>query len=248
MLYLSDNRFGALRAGAFAGLDSLYLLNLERSGITSLGPGLFAGTPHLRYLSVRQNRLRELMPEALRALALRDFDLGSNPGTPFTFAPTPVAMSVDNAGLGAPVELAVEIASAAPFPVEARLLASGGSLSSSRLAVHAGEVRSRNVVVVTPDGDTPVTVSVGDVELPRPDGCSGVPVGLSGNVCYRGVRVAPGPPVVLYGMDDRALTQGRDVDVIDLVEVFAYFLGAAGLRGLVQRPGGGGGSALTTAS
>ena len=233
-LNLWGNRLGVLRRGAFDGLDNLNVLRVRQGGVTSIEAGLFEATPRLRHLSASDNRIRELTRGALQGLRFAVFvDLQGNPGAPFTLAPSPVVVPSERGGVRLPVEVGVEVAPAVPFRVFATLAASGGSLSRTGLDVGAGEVRSWRSVTVTPDGDGPVTVSI-DRELEvsgsssYPLACgSGILVGLWYPACYRGFRLAAGPPLVLYGVEDRVLARGRDAETIDLVEVFTYFLGTA---------------------
>ena len=230
-LSLAENRLGAVQAGAFDGLDRLIVLNLFRSGVTSFEPGLFDATPTLRRMTLQESRIRELAPGMLRGLALADFDLRENPGSPFTFAPTPVVVAATEMEpmAGQPLEVAVEVASAAPFNMDVVLAASSGAVSKQTLRVAAGETRGEAVTIV-PDGNEPVTVSVDGTPLVTEAGrnwCSGRPLisGLTRGHCYRGVRVAAGPPLELYGIANRSLTLGRGSDTVDLVGVFSYFLG-----------------------
>ena len=229
-LSLAENQLGVVQKGAFDGLDLLFELNLWRSGVTSLEPGLFdARSP--RRMTLAESRLRTLGPGALRGLDLQDFDLRGNPGAPFTFAPTPVALPVAEAAAGRAAEVAVEILSAAPFEVTATLGASGGSVSRRNVRIAPGEVRS-DAFTVTPEGDGPVTVRVAGqpraVWNPRSRCSPRRVIGLTGrDACYRGVRVAAGPPLVLYGIEDRSLTLGQGSESIELAGVFSYFLGSA---------------------
>ena len=210
-LILWGNRFGRVPAHAFAGLDWLTVMHLARAGITAFEPGVFDAVPHLDRMTLLENRIRSLEPGTLSGLNLSNFDLRGNPGAPFTFAPTPVPLAALDATTATPAEIAVEIASAAPFEVTATLSASGGKLSRRTVRVPAGEVRSE-AVTVTPDGDGPVTVTVGEapeVGTTSPYQCyDSRRIGLTWGYCYRGVRVAPGPPLVLYGFPDQEWTPG----------------------------------------
>ena len=229
-LVLWGNRLGPVSVGAFDGLRLLYQLNLWRTGITSFEPGVFDATPILRRITLRESRFRELAPGTLRGLDLWDFDLRGNPGAPFTFAPTPVALPLSESGVGQPLEIAVEIASAVPFGVNAALSATGGTLSRREVRIAAGKVRAEDAVTVTPDGDGPVTVRIDGqpAVISSRSNCNGSgQMGLTSGYCYRGMRVEAGPPLVLYGLADRDLTLGRGAETVDLSGVFSYFLGAA---------------------
>ena len=224
-LWLSSNRLGALRAGTFDGLASLVDLYLYNAGVTSLEAGVFDSMPALRYLQLEKNRLRNLAPGVLRGVR-GGIDLRANPGTPFTFAPRPVLIPGSEPVAGQPVNVALEIASAEPFAVHVPLAASGGLLSVNGEWVPAG-VDINGSISAMPDGDGPVTVRIDGPLRVRSPCPRNLLFGNSQNHCYRGARLAAGPPLVLYGFADRQLTLGRGAETIDLVGVFSYFLGAA---------------------
>ena len=229
-LVLWGNRLGQVPMGAFDGLDHLLELNLEQSGVTAFEPGVFDGLDLLRRMTLQANGFRELEPGGLRGLDLSDFDLRDNPGTPFTFAPAAVALREPDSMAGQPLAIAVENASAAPFNLDVTLGVSGGTLSRRKVRIAAGEARSEPFTV-TPEGDGPVTVAVNAkpaVVTSYRDTCGRrAPIGLTRGYCYRGLRVAPGPPLLLNAIEDRSLTLGQGVETVDLSGVFSYFLGAA---------------------
>ncbi len=233
-LDLSHNRLGMLRKGAFQGIDDLRYIDLTDNAISAFEPGVFE-EPGVRLGIVRagRNRIRELAPGALRGLRTFRLELHGNPGTPFTVAPRPVVVDLEAGAPGQLLETELEIASASPTFVHAYLVASGGSVSTDALTVGQGSVRSEGKATVTPDGDGPVTVRIaGEPTVGSPgrktDFCgSGVQIGSSLRACYRGLRLAAGPPLVLYGIEDRSLLRGREAEEIDLAEVFSYFVGTA---------------------
>ena len=236
LLWLYDNRLGVLRSGAFDGLDSLTQLFAQRAGITALEPGAFAGLRRLRTLWLRKNALQELPPGALEGLGyLRALNLLANPGTPFTFAPTPVlAPGPASGGALQPVSVALDVSQGAPFHIEATLAADGGTLtedglpSDGELLILKGQTSSvsDDRPEVTPDGDAPVTVRL---DGPLRGWVSGCPddllYGDTEDHCYRGVRLEAGPPLLAYGIEDRELVPARGPDTIDLAAAFQYFLG-----------------------
>ena len=232
VLLLPGNRLGALEAGAFRGLK-LSALDLWNSGVTSLEAGVFEGQDQMRRLYLADNRIRKLGPGALRGVRRHTlFLMHDNPGTPFTFAPTPYAVLAETTAPGEPVEIAVRIASAAPFWVGVSLAANGGSLSRRETTVYAGEVNNHDPwrpITVTPDGDGPTTVRIDGLPYLFSDySCRyGEMFALNATGCYRGVRLAAGPPLVLFGIADRSFVRGRGAETVDLVSVFSYFLGAA---------------------
>ena len=237
-LWLSQNRLGVLGSGTFAGLDRLDTLYLYQAGVTTLEPEAFAGLPRLRKLWLEKNALRELAPGALEGLRnLRELDLRGNPGTPFTFAPTPaLAPGPAFGGVPQPVSVALELAQGAPFNIDATLAADGGTLtrdglpSEGLLRLGTGDASSKDNhpngrLEVTPDGDAPVTVRLDGP--PRASGrCSASRLyGDSDDSCHRGVRLEAGPPLLVYGIEDRELVPARGPEAIDLAAAFQYFLG-----------------------
>ena len=230
-LYLPYNSLGVLRNGVFDGLDYLYRLSLYRGGVKAFEAGLFEATPRLHEIFADTSAIRRLGFGALVGLgqvAVAHFY--ANPGSPFTVAPTPVLVGAGNGVRGQPLEIALEIASAAPFGARASIVASGGSVSRDALTVGPGRIRSSGNATVTPDGDGPVTVRI----AAEPDLVAGASdwrceprIGTSLRACYLGFRLAAGPPLVLYGIEDRSMTRGREAEHVDLAEVFSYFVGTA---------------------
>ncbi len=230
VLDLSNNRLGTLRAGPFQGHVSISSINLSQAGVTSFEPGAFEALSRVGHVWAAGNGIRELARGALRGIGWKGhFKLHHNPGAPFTFAPTPVVAGVAEGAVGQPLEIALEIASAAPVPVYVSLTASGGSLSADELLLARGDVRSRRRATVTPHGDGPVTVRIAGAPASSDgDPCeSGVLIGPSARACFSGARLASGPPLVLYGIEDRSLVRGSRAEHIDLAEVFSYFVGTA---------------------
>ena len=235
-LALRWNPLGELRTGAFKGLDSLNRLYLNDVDLASLAPGVFDDTPRLDVLDLEKNRLRDIAPGTFRGLRLRGLHLGGNPGAPLAFAPRPVVHAAWDPSAGGPVGVAVEVLPEAPFPVDATLEASGGSLSVRDVHVPPGQALGDTAVSVAPDGDGPVKVRVGQARWPgdlgqefrpsRNDG-GGLAVGVDLGYGYSGFRVAPGPPLVLQGIADRALALGRGPEAIDLAGAFPPSLGLA---------------------
>ncbi|MCY3793286.1 MAG: leucine-rich repeat protein [Gammaproteobacteria bacterium] len=243
VLYLRWNRLGALRAGTFGGLDSLDWLYLVGAGITSLERGALDGMPSLQVLDLERNGLWRIPPGAFTGQDLRGLHLEGNPGAPFVFAPTPALLPEQGPlDRGQPVAVRLHLSPEAPFLVEGQLSASGGSLSAvggwspERQHIDPGWAHSGGAAVV-PDGNGLVTVRVDDIWWPGAAGDvdHGGPVINVGDLQitidyrygYSGFRLEPGPPLVLYGIEDRSLTAGRGPESIDLAGVFSYFLGFA---------------------
>ena len=235
-LTLDGNSLGPLRPGAFVGLDRLAFLYMFDSGVTSVDPDAFGGLPSLQALDLSKNRIGEIAPGTFSGLGLEGLHLEGNPGEPFTFSPVPVPLPPPDPMEGLPMRLALEAVPEAPFRMTAELSAAGGSLGERSPRIRSGESRS-GPVTATPDGDGPVTVRTGRVRWPGEGGDGPEPStgggdgGLSFTFTerygYSGIRVAPGPPLVLHGFPDVALSQGGGSRTFDLPSVFAYFLGGA---------------------
>ena len=242
-LFLRWNRLGALRAGTFDGLDSLARLHMKGAGVTSLEPGALDGMPKLQVLDLERNGLWRIPPGTFTGQQLEGLHLEGNPGAPFVFAPAPVLLPEQGLSeAGRPILIRLHLSPEAPFWVDGRLSASGGSLSrtdggpSGEQHISPGLAHSGGAEV-SPDGDGPVTVRVDGIRWPGSAGDvdHGGPVVNVGDLQftidygygYSGFRVEPGPPLVLYGIEDRSLTAGRGPESIDLAGVFSYFLGFA---------------------
>ena len=213
-LWLYNNELGDLEPGIFDGLVRLDYLLLSRSHITSILPGTLNHLTSLKNLRLFGNKLRRIAPGTFRGLSLERFTLAGNPGAPFTFAQTPSIIGHSNGNEGYPEALTIDGIPEAPFDIDAELSTIGGTLSATNVRIPAG-TQSSTQVEVTPDGDARVTVRVDRTQ--RRDAQQD----------YHGYRVAPGPPLVLYGFPDVDLTVGRGTRSFDLASVFSYFLGDA---------------------
>ncbi|MCZ0941805.1 MAG: leucine-rich repeat protein [Gammaproteobacteria bacterium] len=226
LLNLQDNPVGVLRNGLFTDLDRLRFLYMHGAGVTSIEPGLFDGVAHLEVLVLEKNRLREVPLGALRGLNLGGLHLAHNPGSPFEFLPTPVAVPPQAPVEGLPLQFALEVVPEAPFPMTAGLFALGASLASHWQQIGSGESLSVPVSLEPEgEGEGLVTVHVNWVQWPGENDVMG-PTSYEGHG-YSGFRVAPGPPLTLYGFADAALSLGGGARTFDLPSVFSYFLGGA---------------------
>ena len=236
-LVLDDNLLGPVRRGTFAGLDRLSFLYMSNAGVTSVEHGALDGLPALDALDLALNRIREIAPGTFRGLDLRGLHLDGNPGMPFAFSPVPVALPPPAPVGGLPMEFALEADPVAPFWMAAELSASGGALSTRSPWFQSGEPRSAPVLA-EPDGDGPMAVRVdrvgwrgddsGEEPAPAPgDGGGGLSFTFTERFGYSGIRVAPGPPLTLYGFPDVEASLGGGPRTFDLPSAFSYFLGGA---------------------
>ena len=222
-LRLRGSSLGTLPAGAFDGLRRLEVLDLSDSGVTRVEPGALDEMVDLSTLLLQKNRLQELESGTFRGLDIWAMHLQDNPGSPFQFLPTPVLHASERV-VGAPVDVGGEVDPEAPFQMRLHLGVAGGSWTRlyDYRKVSAGESRG-SIVGVVPDGNGPVTVTVDGIEWTGLDE-PGIGYPFAGPR-YRGFRVAPGPPLLLYGISDVELTGGRDPRRVDLASVFSHFLG-----------------------
>ena len=233
-LLLVRNELGAIRAGTFDDLGRLHYLDFRDAGVTRLEPGVFDSTSALSVLNLEKNRLQTIAPGTFGGLFLGGLQLHGNPGAPFPFVGTMIPVTAES-GVGRPVRTVLEVTPEPPFKVGADLSVSGGSLSTSKAQIGLFQSPSEDVVV-TPDGDGPVAVRIDRLQGPdvageetaEPDSISGgitilVDIGLG----FSGIRTVPGPPLLLYGIEDRSFVKGRAAETVDLSSVFSYFLDAA---------------------
>ncbi|MCY4497649.1 MAG: leucine-rich repeat protein, partial [Rhodospirillaceae bacterium] len=236
LLSLGRNRLGAIRAGTFDGLGELRTLYMTDAGVTALEPGVFDDTPKLVSLNLTKNRLRTIAPGTFSGVSLAGLPLEGNPGAPFPFFANLTPLPFEP-GAGYPTQFYMEVAPEAPFPVSAKLSASGGSLwGPGEALVYPGEADSA-VHWVEPDTDSPITVRAERVLWPGadveeetngPDGIPGViSITSDPGSDFGGTRVEAGPPLLLYGLSDMAFKRGRGGEAVDLRPAFSYFLGAA---------------------
>ena len=240
-LYLPDNRLAALPPGAFDGSTKLAYLDLSGNRLATLPGSLFAGKTRLWELDLSNNRLTTLPRNIFSdAFALHRLDLSSNllhalpfglleglrfsdymeflalednPGAPFALAAEFVRPSAAGSASDNPAEIMVEVARGASFSMRIGLSAAGGSLSSDEALIAKGTIKSAPFSV-TPAGGGPATVMMGEamnaasrvIALSR----SCAPLDMEG-YCYGGFRLTTGPPLVLHGFLDQALSVGDAV-------------------------------------
>ncbi len=234
LLSLTDNELGALRSDVFDKLTELHHLYLQRSGITSLAAGVFDNNRHLRVLHLADNQIRELERGALRGTNASRFSLHGNPGAPFTLAVAPVPVPDQHRkGSVQPgfQDIVLEIPPASPYWLRASVAGSGVSLWTwywggelRDLTIYPGDVHSFQQITAGADGDGPATVWVEEPRLGNDDGwlrSSLFRIEDPGKRPFTtGIRVAAGPPLVLFDIADRSFVQGRGGETIDLRAAF----------------------------
>ncbi len=196
VLYLDGNELSELPTDVFDGLDSLRELRLNGNSLSALAPGVFA-LDGLRGLALEHNDLETLPAGVFEGLTgLGKLFLGGNEGAPFT-----LTAELERRGDGA---VAVKVAEGAPFAMEVKLSADGGTLSKDTVTIAAGSTASEEISVAPAgEGRREVTVSVASAEFVGVV----VAVGKVGN--YGGIRTGLGEELVL---DFEGNPQGRDGD------------------------------------
>ena len=177
-LDLDYNFLGELPDGMFDNLTELRVLDLYENRLRELPPGIFENLTRLQELDLGYNKLTVLPDRVFEGLTdLQTLHLHANEGSPFTFRVQPEPRG-ENA-------IALTVAQATPFDLEATLSAEGGALSGTTVSIAAGMVSS-DPVTFSPDGSGPVTISVVSTGFQ-----------LTGDQSTRGIRTRPGDPLTL---------------------------------------------------
>ena len=177
-LDLDYNFLGELPDGMFDNLTELRELDLRDNRLRELPPGIFENLTRLQELDLGYNKLTVLPDRVFEGLTdLQTLHLHANVGSPFTFRPEPEPRGENG--------IALTVAQATPFDMEATLSAEGGTLSSTTVPIAAGMVSS-DPVTFSPDGSGPVTISVVSTGFQ-----------LTEDQSTRGIRTRPGDPLTL---------------------------------------------------
>ena len=224
-LTVAENRLTTLPAALFNGLSRLEFVGADDNQLTTLPPNLFAGLP-LEELWLDGNRLTSLPPGLFEGVTeLRVLELSENPGAPFALRLELVAPPAPDSSPGRSAAVAAEVAAGVPFDVRAGLSASSGALSAHSILLEAGQTRG-SPISVAPQGGGPVRVELdavsGVLKEWECDNVSSIDVVLNQRRCYRGVRTATGPPLVLFGFPDQTLPADSTVR-FDLLSAFPDF-------------------------
>ena len=146
------NELSELPDGVFDNLTELWALSLIGNELSELPDGIFDNLANLKQLYLFSNKLSELPDRIFFGLAsMNILYIDENTGSPFTLAAEPERTDENT--------IALKVAQATPFDMEVTLSAEGGTLSSATVTIPAGNVSSAPVTV-SPDGDSPVTISV----------------------------------------------------------------------------------------
>ncbi len=196
VLYLDGNSLSALPSEVFDGLSGLRELRLNGNSLSGLPAGVFEGLSGLRGLELEHNGLEMLPAGVFEGLSgLERLFLDGNEGAPFT-----LTAELERRGDGA---VAVKVVEGAPFAIEVKLSADGGTLSQDTVTVEAGSTASEAVSVAPAGEGREVTVSVASAEF------VGVVVAVDKIGNYGGIRTGLGEELAL---DFEGNSQGRDGD------------------------------------
>ena len=196
MLDLSGNALVTLQGAAFTGLSSLRWLHLQGNGLAELPDGLFESLAELRQLHLQGNHLATLPEGIFKGLSnLEEARLEDNPGAPFVLKVEIDRLDAVPEAAG-PAELGLRLAQGAPFPIWAKLSATGGVLSASEASLSKGQTSSEKPLTAT-KGAVGVAVAIKEV--------SGVPERECGELipypCYQGLQIQAGAPLVLFNAE-----------------------------------------------
>ena len=223
-----DERSYETPEGRFWRMTNLWNLRLSGNRLTKLPADLFRSAPFLQPISPRPGFSSQQKPPV---------DFTGNPGAPFTLQMELVRLPAADSAVGRPLQVTVKVANGAPFPIAAKLSASGGALSDSGMVIGRGESLGKPILV-TPSGEGPVTVSLeaaaSAFEHHHPDSeghREWEAAGWAGRSIithpyFLGLQILPQSPLVLNGFLDQSLALG-EAAVLDLPSVFSYFLGQA---------------------
>ena len=146
------NELSELPDGVFDNLSELWALSLIGNELSELPDGIFGNLANLKQLYLFSNKLSALSDRIFYGLAsMNILYIDENTGSPFTLTAEPERTDENT--------IALKVAQATPFDMEVTLSAEGGTLSSATVTIPAGSVSSEQITV-SPDGDSPVTISV----------------------------------------------------------------------------------------
>ncbi|MDE2906700.1 MAG: leucine-rich repeat protein [Acidobacteriota bacterium] len=230
-LELSDNPLGEIRPDAFAAIPKLWNLTLRGTQLRTIPSQAIAnvessldlsdnlmddlsGTTFpgwsLSGLNLANNALKTLPDGVFAGFTSRacrhgemELNLSGNPGAPF-----PLTLELDRVDAGAaapgPAQAVVRVREGAPWPIAVRVVGTGRSSFTQAVTVENGASESE-----------PFEVTGEELVLLRLAAAPRTPLG------YRGVRMALGDALPLFGLEDAELSAGGAPFRLDLAGAFA---------------------------
>ena len=231
-LDLSHNPLGRLREDALANLQNVLILRLRDTQLEALPPSIINGLTNIARLDLSDNRIDDLAGVVFPGGNLAELNLANNalgvippdifagftstncvngqlvlnlsenPGSPFALSLELVRVDAGHATAG-PASLVVRVREGAPWPIGVRVVAMGDSSFTREVTVVNGETESEPFEVAGED-----LTRLRFAAAPRVPGS------------YRGVRMALGDALALFGLDDAVLNAGGKPFRVDLAEAF----------------------------
>ncbi len=198
-LLLRDTQLSAISPASIAGLTHISELDLAENRIANLTGVVFPAS-NLQRLNLSNNAIEALPPgifagftsSACANLQLI-LDLSENPGASFPLSAELIRIDGGSDGAG-PATVVVRVREGAPWPMTFRVTAEGGSSFTKEVTVVNGEVESE-----------PFEVAGDDVTSLRFSAGPDVPGS------YKGVRIALGDDLQLFGLADREPGSATDL-------------------------------------
>ena len=212
-LELDSMALGSLPGRVFEGLDNLWQLDLSDNDLDDLAGVAFPGAT-IGVIDLGGNELASLPAGMFDGFTSEScyqgdltLDLRRNPGAPFALAPHLDRVDGGHAAAG-PASVALVLPQGAPVPVELEIeeRSPGGGWRLVAEATIPNGGRRSEPFEIGDDGRT--TLRVRD-----PSG-SGVPITV------RGLEIAGGETIGLFGFADATLAAGNGNLVLDLAEAF----------------------------
>ncbi len=161
-------------------------LDLSGAGIHTLRAHDFSGLFKLRELRLNDNQIRRLPPELFADLSdLRLLHLHNNPGAPF-----PIRLRLIETRFEDIPGVAIEVPTAAPFPIDVRLFNEHIALSGAFVRIEAGKRYSADVQTGGIFGSDQGRIRIVDATSVPSDRCNG-------DLCWQGLTIVPDPTALI---------------------------------------------------
>ena len=230
VLELAEVGLTELDPAWYGDLPTLLRVDLRGNALSTLPDGLLRAMPELDILELADNRLRSLPADLFAGFygSLSSLTLQGNPGSPFALTFDLVRTRIAGWPAGG---LALRLPQGAPRYLEFRLSASGAHVGDPRrrsatanTAIGSGETRSRDSFALAPDGEGLVVASA-RLQTSLSQGSCSEDTYIAGfrGICYVGIDIVAGDPLVLNGVPDRELASGERPWRIELADVFLDF-------------------------